>query len=59
MTFNNCTLCQHLKVTDKGFIYCKAYPKGVPQEVLDICDEDRMKEECANGVKFKSKIKDE
>ena len=58
MTFNNCSLCQHLKVTLDGFISCSAYPDGIPGEVLTICDEEKKKKECANGVKFTEKTMD-
>ena len=52
MTFNNCTLCKHLNLSNTGKFICKAYPKGIPKEMLAISSEKRMNQECANGVKF-------
>lgn len=53
MTFNNCTLCQHLDLTNEGKFVCGAYPDGIPDEILNIADAKKMKKQCANGVKFK------
>ena len=56
MTFNNCSLCERLKVREDYFIYCEAFPEGIPNEMLYLSDMKRTKKPCANGVLFKSKI---
>ena len=56
MTFNNCSLCKRMKVTEEGLIFCEAFPEGIPNKMLDLSDMERTKEPCANGVRFESKI---
>jgi len=50
-----CIKCGHFKSNDiKGTFACKAYPEGIPQELLDgKAKHDRVRNDQKNDVVFK------
>lgn len=49
MTVPKCMLCEHfIDDSDDSKMRCKAFPEGIPKEVMWEDDE----KECNNGIKF-------
>lgn len=53
-----CGKCLHRGnfIEEKGMIECRAFPKGIPRDILITCDGERdITKECNNGIKYEPK----
>lgn len=53
-----CNFCKHKGDYDseRGVILCKAFPEGIPRDILRLCEGEKdLSKECNNGIKFEKK----
>ena len=53
-----CNFCKHKGAYDseRGVILCTAFPKGIPRDILRLCEGEKdLSKECNNGIKFEKK----
>lgn len=53
-----CNFCKHrgAYISERGVILCKAFPEGIPRDILRLCGGEKdLSQECNNGIKFEKK----